>query len=211
MKRTRTTAAVAALVVMTCLACAGRIAAPVGIPSREPAAAGLYKVRLRGAPDERARKFRLLLFAELPDRLHGEVLSPLGRTELIADGGGGRISILFVRDRVAFAGPAGPGVIEDLLGIRLSLEDLVAGLLTGELAGDGVELRRSPAGERGLPERLELVAPPRSVVMQLKRRQELRVDPTGLGTGVPPADAEVRPLEALDPDALPGVEVEEAP
>ncbi len=139
------------------------------------------------------------------------MLSPLGRTELIADAGDGRISILFVRDRVAFAGAAGPRVIEDLLGIKLSLEDLVAGLLTGEVANPDVELQRLPRGRSGLPQRLEMRVDARVLVMQLKRPQELRVDPAKLGTGVPPPDADVRPLESLDAGELPGIEVEETP
>jgi len=205
----RTALASAALVMLLVSACAGR-REPSARPVGGGASAGLYKVRLAGGPGERARRFRLLLYAELPDRLHGEVVSPLGRTELIADGGGGRIYVQFVRDRVAFAGVADAEVIHDLLGIRLSLEELVRGLLMGELAGAEIELRREPAAGGALPERLEIQAPPRSVVMQLKRRQALAVDPRSLGTGEPPPGIEVRPLERLDPDMLPGVEVEEA-
>lgn len=209
MRHPRKALAAAALVALGGLACAGR----GGVPARatwEPPAAALYKVRLEGGADEKTRKFRLLLFAELPDRLHGEVLSPLGRTELIADAGDGRISIFFVRDRIAFSGAVEPRVIEDLLGIKLSLEELVAGLLTGEVANRDVELQRFPESGSGLPERLEIRVEARSLVMQLKRRQELRVDPAELGTGVPPPGAEVRPLESLDAGELPGVEVEEA-
>ncbi len=99
----RRLAAVGLCVPLLVAACAGRqSAAPETV--WEPATAALYKARVGGAEGARPRRFRLLLFAELPDRLHGEVISPLGRTEMIADAGGGRISVLFVRDRVAFVG-----------------------------------------------------------------------------------------------------------
>ena len=47
--------------------------------------AAVYRARFEPTPGERARKFRLLVYAAEPDRLHGEILSAVGTTELILD------------------------------------------------------------------------------------------------------------------------------
>jgi hypothetical protein len=139
------------------------------------------------------------------------VLSPLGSTELIVDAGDGRLSVLFVRDRVAFAGAADPDALADLIGVRIQLADLVAALLRGEPLPSEPRIVRDPATGDGIPERLELHDPPRGVSLQLKRRRPMRADPESLGRGIPPQGVEVRPLAEIDPEELPGVEVEQAP
>ena len=177
-------------------ACAGR---------REPAQAGpgagpvfgLYRARLE-EPGGRSEKFRLLLFAAAPDRIHGEVLSPMGSTALIFDGGGGKVAITLVRDRVAFAGPAGPDVFEKLIGVPVSLEELVESLLTGDGAGEH-RVVREPAGSEGLPEFYEISAGGRSLQLQLKRLRSLEGWGGGLGTGEPSGDLELLPLERFQP------------
>ena len=66
-------------------ACAGR-RVPVSSVQDAGPAFGLYRARLEEAGGQ-SERFRLLLFAAAPDRIHGEVLSPMGTTALIFDGG----------------------------------------------------------------------------------------------------------------------------
>jgi hypothetical protein len=159
---------------------------------------GLYKARLDDA-DGRSERFRLLLFAAEPDRIHGEVLTPVGGTALIFDGGDGRIAITLVRERVAFAGRAEPEAIEKLIGVRVPLGELVHGLLHGLTAHDGPTVVREPAGREGLPELFEISAGERSLRLQLKRLRALDRGHETLGTGQPPAGLELLPLERFEP------------
>lgn len=161
-------------------------------------AVGLYKARLEETGG-RSEKFRLLLFAAAPDRLHGEVLTPVGGTALVFDAGAGRIAITLVRDRVAFAGVAGPEIFEKLIGVPVRLEQLVESLLSGGSGGGGVTVVREPAGREGLPERFEIAAGGRSLELQLKRVRALDRRDGGLGTGEPPDGLELLPLERFEP------------
>lgn len=158
---------------------------------------GLYRARLEDAGG-RSERFRLLLFAAAPDRIHGEVLSPMGTTALIFDGGGGRIAITLVRDRIAYAGTAGPEVFEKLIGVPVRLEDLVESLLTGG-GGGAQRVVREPAEREGLPELYEISAGGRSLELQLKRLRSLDRWSGGLGTGEPPGELEPLPLERFQP------------
>jgi hypothetical protein len=162
----------------------------------------LYKARLSD-PEGNPRRFRLWLFAELPDRLHGEVISPVGTTELIVDAGQGRLSVALVRERVAFVGPAKPEVIEGLLGVRVGLEELVRALLTGEIGETGHTIMRSETPGTALPEQLEIRSGQRELVLQLKRRQPFGAVDDRLGRGLPPEGMEQRTLDELDLLELP--------
>ena len=62
----------------------------------------------------------------LPDRIHGEILSPVGTTEAIFDGGNGRIAVTLPRDRVSYVGDGDAAAMAKVLGVRLSLEELVS-------------------------------------------------------------------------------------
>jgi len=163
---------------------------------------GVYRARLEDASGQ-SRRFRLLLYATLPDRIHGEVLSPVGTTELIIDGGGGRVAITQPRKRVSYAGDADAEAMEKVLGVRLSLEQLVQGLLGHEVTGVGYSVERRPAGETGLPESLRIDGSGHSLSLRLKSSQPLRVSTSTLGNGEPPPDMEVLPLTDLDPVELP--------
>jgi hypothetical protein len=167
---------------------------------------GVYRARLDDG-EGRPQKFKLLLFAAPPDRLHGEVLSPTGNTVLIFDGGDGRMAVTFVRDRVAYVGPAGSEALDKLVGVPLTLEELVRGLLEGARGGEPYTLVRL-AQEPGLPQSLEIVAEGRSLALQLKRLRPLSAPAEGLGTGRPPDGMEQLPLERLEPirDADPATE-----
>lgn len=158
---------------------------------------GVYKGRIENL-EGKARRFRLLLFAALPDRVHGEVLSPLGAPQLIVDGGAGRLAVTFVRDGESFVGPARGDVMGRILGVPLELDELVRALLRGEAAGGEVHLERSGGGTGDLPETLRIWAEGGTLILELKRLRPLRADPTLLGTGRPPEGTRVRPLEDLD-------------
>ena len=170
---------------------------------------GQYKGRIERNGGE-SRQFRLLLFAALPDRVHGEVLSPLGTMQLILDGGRGRLAITFVSDGVSFVGPARPEALARILGVPLSLEELVRGLLTGEVENEEITLVRTGDRNAGLPERLEIRTPSSSLELRLKRLRPARALEPELGTGRPPGNTEVRPIEDLEregrrlEDLLPG-------
>lgn len=185
------------LLVALSLACAGRGERLPAGPDAGPLV-GLYKARLE-EDGGRSERFRLLLFAAKPDRIHGEVLSPVGGPVLIFDGGAGKIAVTLVRDRVAFAGPAGPEVLEKLIGVPVRLEELVESLLSGGGHDETRTVLREPAGREGLPERFEIRAGGRSLRLQLKRLRALQRRDGGVGTGDPPAGMELLPLERFEP------------
>jgi outer membrane biogenesis lipoprotein LolB len=174
------------------------------VPDTEPdgATMGVYRARVEDAEGQ-SRRFRLLLYATLPDRIHAEILSPVGTTEVIIDGGGGRVAVTVPRDRVVYVGPGDPEALEKVLGVRLSLADLVRGLLGHEVDSSGYEVDREPRGEVGLPEVLRIEGSGHRLTLRLKSRQPLRVSTATLGNGEPPAGMELRPLETLDSIDLP--------
>lgn len=176
--------------------CAGRRTEPRGPAETALAEAGLYRVSVRD-PVEGQRRFRLLLFAELPDRLHGEVLSPVGSVLLIIDGGAGRMAVTFVRDGVTFEGPADDAALARVLGVRLSLAALVQGLLTGVVLAPDLHLTREAGVSPALPALLVLDDGERNLTLELKRLQPLRAATGALGTGRAPAGMDVRPLSEL--------------
>jgi len=163
---------------------------------------GVYRARLED-PQGRSRRFRLMLYAILPDRIHGEILSPVGTTEVIIDGGGGRVAVTLPRKRVAYTGDGDAAALEKVLGVRLSLEQLVRGLLGHESASPGYEVAREPAGETGLPDELRIDGGGHRLILRLKSTQPLRVSTETLGNGEPPPKMDVRPLAALESIDLP--------
>jgi len=184
------------------LSCAGRAKLPLS-DWQGGQVMGLYRVVLQG-DDIESRKFRLLLYAAEPDRLHAEALSAVGSTELVVDGGGGRISISIVRDGLAYVGEADPRTMEKILGVALSLRQLVRLLLTGETLGVSCEVQRSPESGDGLPALLKISAQGRSAEFRLKRLRPMSGRPELLGTGAAPERMKVLPLEELEALELPG-------
>jgi len=172
--------------------------------------AAVYRARFESEPGERAKKFRLLVYAAKPDRLHGEILSAVGTTELILDAGAGHVSVFFVRERIAFVGASDPELLDALLGVPVRVEDFVQALLGNRPAGEPAGARSwslTPAGQT-YPDTIRLEDGERSFELRLKRIRPIRADPATLGTGRPPPGATQRPLEELDPDAIPGIETE---
>jgi len=195
------------LVLCTLTGCAGHRASHRPTPTVE-GQVGVYKARLERV-EGRTVRFRLILFAELPDRLHGEVVSPVGSTLLVVDAGEGRISVARMRDRLAYVGQASPDVIEGLLGVRLSLADFVSTLLTGEPEARGYRVVRTAPPGAALPDQLEIIAAPNSLSLQLKRRRRLESGTNQLGRGRPPDGMKVRDLAELDLGALPELDHED--
>ena len=172
--------------------------------------AAVYRARFEPAPGERARKFRLLVYAAEPDRLHGEILSAVGTTELILDAGAGRVSVFFVRDRIAFVGPADAELLDALLGVPVRVEDFVQALLGNRPEDSPLASRAWTIASPGqpYPDTIRLEDGERSFELRLKRIRTIRADPATLGTGRPPPGAEQRPLEDLDPEVIPGITTE---
>jgi hypothetical protein len=157
----------------------------------------MYRVRI-AERDGRERRFRLLLFAAPPDRIHAEIVSSVGSTELIFDGGAGRLAVTLVREGLAFVGTADPESVEHVLGVRLSLGELVDHLYGGSAARPaGLAVTREAARAGELPVRWQVTGEERSVSLELKRLVPLGVPESDLGTGEPPPGMESRSLGEL--------------
>lgn len=164
----------------------------------------LYRARVR-LGDGDGRAFRLLLFAALPDRLHAEALGPTGAPHLVVDGGGGRLAVAFPGEGVAFEGEAAPEAMARVLGIPVTLPDLVGFLKEGRDPGvPGLTLRRSPAGS-GLPREAELASGPATLGLARRQWRPSAPHPETLGTGRAAPGLEVRPLAELPDLGLPAI------
>ncbi len=196
---TRTILLVASCGLALTLACGsparGRLRAPVAGPGEVDAAAvGIYRGRFESGSGD-ARRFRLMLFAAPPDRLHGEVLGPLGSPQIIVDGGGGRLALTVVAERVAYVGETRPEDVARILGIAVSLEDFVRAVLDGQTADSRHSVVRSADRAGTLPADLELRSADKLLRIELLKRRILDSPAGPLGTGEPPAGMERRPLE----------------
>jgi hypothetical protein len=191
---TRVLAAIA--VGMVCLGCsAHRRSGPDGVPL---GSFGIYRAVYED-PDGTRRGFRIMLFAELPDRLHAEVLPPVGGPEMILDAGRGNLALTVVSESTAWVGVADPETIGAVIGVPLDLEDLVATIL-GETRPEieGVTVQRSPR-RSGLPETLIVVSENGRLELRLRKKKKLPASGDRPGTGEPPPGVELRPLdEALE-------------
>jgi hypothetical protein len=175
-----------------------------GLPENVPEAgkdtvSATYKGRYRSGNGDHGR-FRAWVWAVPPGRLHVEIYGPMGGTRLVLDGGGGNLVALVPRDRIAYAGESGERDLSPLVGVRLSLPELVAAI-TGTVRPPGLELwKREPPDSAGLPARLEVGVD--GTVLELVM-QRLRPLPAGagdqLGHGEVPENWEVRPLAELLP------------
>lgn len=203
-RRRLAVAALVALAVVPLLSGCPRRRPPQTVPAGDGDVA-LYRASSVDA-DGRARRFRLWLWAERPDRLHAEVLTPVGGTALVVDAGGGRLSVADVAERAAFVGAADGDGLARLLGVEVTVTSLVGALLDGREPGGGVLLERAPAGAGVLPERLALRHDGRSLELELRRRVALAPDADVPGSGEPPAGFELAPLEGLGARELPGID-----
>jgi len=157
---------------------------------------GVYRARLVES-GRSPRKAKLLLFAARPDRLHAEVVPPVGGPALIVDGGGGRLAVTVSGRKGSWAGEARGDVLEAILGFPVTLEALVGALLEGDPLDGPAEISRSPEVGSGLPRSFSLSHAGRELVLELQRTRTLERGDYAIGTGTPPPGVEVRPLEEL--------------
>lgn len=173
---------------------------------------GVYKARLARA-GEAELGFRVLLYAAEPDRLHAEILPPVGGPRLIVDGGSGRIAITVPPERTSWVGEAGEGSLSSVIGVEIGLTGLVGFLLHGESATGDAELTREPEEGNGLPRAFAISTEGYRLSFVLKKRRRLDSDPASLAMGTAPAGMELRPLEELgelQPGGLLGASVPRA-
>jgi len=178
--------------------CSGKRVARV-TPTSPAEQVGIYRARFSGE-EVKPRRFRLLLYAASPDRIHCEVISPVGSTLMVLDGGGGRLAVTFVRDGVSYVGTARPETLERVFGLRLGLDELVGALLGSDLAPAACRVERQAAPDGELPARFGLDDGRRRLDLELKRFQPLKGPSEALGTGEPPPGTELRPLDELTRD-----------
>lgn len=176
--------------------CAGRTAHTDAVPE-PPFWSAIYKGRFT-SPDGEKVRFRAWIWAEPPDRLHVELFGPMGGTRLAVDGGGGRLAVALVQDKVAFAGEAGGRELSPLFGVSMTLTEMVSALTGGGRPAGLTVWRRDADAGGGLPLRLQ-VGSDRGL-LELTRMQVRPVPASAshsLGTGEPPASLPVRPLAEL--------------
>ncbi len=178
------------------------LAAACGSSRRSPETAkhhatyGIYRAVYEDPEGER-RGFRLLLFASPPDRLHAEVLPPIGSAQLILDGGGGRVAVTAVEEGTAWVGEASSDAIARVVGVRLDLEGLVGTILGSVIFEPTNALRVTRSGKGGLPETLILESDAGRLELRIRKRKKMPADGTSTGTGEPPPGMEVRPIEEI--------------
>jgi hypothetical protein len=166
-------------------------------PDFVPAGAGPLVGVYRAAIDDGngvARGAKLSIWAERPDRLHVELIAPVGGVALILDAGGGAACIVDPGAATAYVGRDGPDAIEALVGVRVSVAEAVAALLDGAPPG-GLAVTRDGGVDGGLPGKIRIVDGARSVVLSRIRFERGTTEPRSLGTGTPPKQLPVRPLE----------------
>ncbi len=171
---------------------------------------GTYKGSV-GAEDGRTRRFRLLLWAALPDRMHAEFLPPVGGPEVIVDGGGGRLAVTLVRERTAYVGPASRAAIEAVAGVPVPLEDLVRWIIVApDPVPADVQVMRQPEHVAGLPQALEIRSGGRRLRIERRRLETRGEIAAGTGTGTAPPGVLERPLEELPRAVAAGSEADES-
>jgi hypothetical protein len=166
-----------------------------GVPAGAGPLVGVY----RAAIDDRtgaARRLKLSLWAERPDRLHVEILGPVGGVTLILDAGGGNTCVVDTGAATAYVGTDGPDAIEALIGVRVSVAEVVAALLDGA-PPRGLAVTRDGAVDGSLPAKIRIVDGARSIELARIRFERGTTDPRSLGTGTPPGSIPVHPLEDL--------------
>ena len=171
---------------------------------RLPAGAGPLIAVYKAAIDDGrgpVRGAKLVVWAERPDRLHAELIAPVGGVTFIVDAGGGNSCIVEIATATAYVGDDGPGAIEALAGVRLSVADVVAALLDG-VAPPGLSVTRSGGAEGSLPQKLRIADGARSLVLDRVRFERGRTDPRALGTGAPPGNLTVLPMDRLAPESV---------
>lgn len=170
-----------------------------GVPTGSGPLIVVYKAAIDEGQGAR-RGAKIALWAERPDRLHAELIAPIGGVTYILDAGGGNVCVVDVGTATAYVGEDGPGAIAALTGVRVSVADAVAALLDG-VSPAGVAVTRVGGADGALPEKLRIEDGARSLAIERVRIERGRTDPDALGTGLPPDRLRLRPLMNLAADA----------
>jgi len=170
---------------------------------RVPTGAGPLIVVYKAVIDDGhgpVRGAKLAVWAERPDRLHAELIAPVGGVTFTIDAGGGKVCIVDVAEAIAYVGEDGPRAIEALTGVGLSVADAVTALFDG-VVPPGLTVTRAGSAMGSLPESLRIADGTRSLALDRVRFERANTDPRKLGTGVPPANLVVLPIDRLAPEA----------
>ena len=162
----------------------------VQVPSEGGVA--LYRARIEGA--ESSKRFRLRLWLAPPDRLHAEVLSPVGQTVLILDGGGGKLSVLDVSEKIAYTGGLQDSrdALQSWLGTDWTTEEMVTAILGTGSSVDRWSVEREGRDGR-FPRFLRIAGRGVTLSLELKRWRTAPSE-VDLGEAEIPQGYEVRPL-----------------
>ena len=156
----------------------------------------MYKIEVSdgGAP---ARGAKISLWAGEPDRLHAEIVAPVGGVAFTLDAGGGRVCVVDVDAGVAYAGDDGEDAFQALVGLPLTIGDAVAALLHGS-APAGVSVTRDGGEDGALPSSLRISDARGFLSLSRVRVDRGHAEAGSLGTGIPPERLPVHPLEDLE-------------
>ena len=174
------------------------------VPAGDGPLVGVYKAAIDDGSGV-IRRARLSLWAERPDRLHAELIGPVGGVSHVLDAGGGRVCVVEVATSTAYAGEDSTAAIEALTGVRTSVADAVAAFLEG-VPPPGLTLTRDGPAGGALPVAIRIADGSRSLALTRVRFERGTGDPHAVGTGTPPGGLAVRPIESLRPRS--GVEPE---
>jgi hypothetical protein len=183
------------LAAFACIKVPGDVAVP---PGSGPLIV-VYKASIDEGQGAR-RGAKIALWAERPDRLHAELIAPVGGVTYILDAGGGNVCIVDVGEGTAYVGEDGPAALAALTGVRVSVADAVAALLDG-VSPAGIQVSRVGGADGTLPDKLVIEDAGRSLAIERVRVERGRTDESALGRGLPPDRLRLRPLENLTRDA----------
>jgi len=172
-----------------------------GVPAGAGPLVGVYRAAIDDGHGA-ARGAKLSIWAERPDRLHVELIPPVGGVSLSLDAGGGNACIVDTGAAAAYVGKDGPDAIEALVGVRVSVAEAVAALLDGA-PPRALTVTRTGGADGALPERIRIVDGARSIELARMRFERGTTDSGSLGTGVPPPQLPVRPIEDFGREVAP--------
>lgn len=189
-----------ALAAASALACSRNHSA-AGIPPGSGPLVVVYKAEFSEGR-RAARGAKIVVWAAEPDRLHAEIVAPVGGVTLTLDAGGGRVCVVDVARGIAYAGDDGKDALAALVGVPVSVRDAVAALLHG-VAPAGLSVSRDGGEDGALPSDFRIADGVRFLSLARVRIDRARADAGALGTGIPPSRLPVHPLESLDdPEVL---------
>lgn len=169
-----------------------------GVPAGPGPVIAVYKASLDESQGAK-RGVKLAVWIERPDRLHAELIAPVGGVSYILDAGGGNVCVVDVDAATAYVGEDGPDAIAALTGVRVTIADAVAALLDGASPA-GLIVTRLGGADGGLPERFRIEDGGRFLALERVRVERGRTATQDLGTGRPPRTLRVRPLADLARD-----------